>query len=53
MTTIVKAIKAKHAKSLAKRVSVKAKKDPSAFFGKLKDGVDGLAFQKKLRNEWK
>ena len=28
------------------------KKDASAFFGKLKDGIDGLAYQKKLRGEW-
>jgi predicted nucleic acid-binding protein len=29
-----------------KRKSTKAKKNPSAFFGKLKDGTDGLSYQK-------
>ena len=53
MTTITKKIKKQHTKALLKRTSVKSKKNPSAFFGKLKDGVDGLAYQKKLRDEWK
>ena len=53
MTTKAKAIKRNHVKDLIKRVSVKSKKNPSSFFGKIKDGVDGLAYQKKLRDEWK
>ncbi|MEK6783358.1 MAG: hypothetical protein AABY93_16775 [Bacteroidota bacterium] len=53
MTTEAKTIKKNHLKGLIKRVSTKSKKDPSAFFGKVKDGVDGLAYQKKLRDEWK
>ncbi len=53
MTTEIKAIKAKRVKGLLKRVSTKKEKNPSFFFGKLKDGVDGLAYQKKLRDEWK
>jgi hypothetical protein len=52
MTTVAKKIKKQHTKTLLKRTSVKSTKNPSAFFGKLKDGVDGLAYQKKLRNEW-
>lgn len=53
MTTQAKNIKKRHVKNLMKRISTKTKKNPSAFFGKLKDGVDGLAYQKKVRNEWK
>jgi len=52
MTTAAKKIKKEHLKSLLQRKSAKAKKNSSAFFGKLKDGVDGLAYQKKLRDEW-
>ena len=53
MTTEAKNIKKKRIKTLIKRVSAKSRKNASAFFGKLKDGVDGLAYQKKLRDEWK
>lgn len=53
MTTAAKNIKRKHVKGLMKRVSTKSKKNASAFFGKIKDSVDGLAYQKKLRDEWK
>jgi hypothetical protein len=53
MTAAIKDIKTKHVKGLIKRISAQKKKDPSSFFGKLKDGLDGLAFQKKLRDEWK
>ena len=53
MTSIVKNIKKKRVKILIKKISVKSTKNASAFFGKLKDGVDGLAYQKKLRDEWK
>jgi hypothetical protein len=53
MTSQEKAIKKKRIKTLLKRVSAKTRKNPSAFFGKLKDGVDGLEYQKKVRNEWK
>ena len=52
MTTVAKNIKKQHTKALLKRTATKAKKNPSAFFGKLKDGVDGLVYQKKVRNEW-
>ena len=31
----------------------KPKKDLSEFFGKIPDIEDGLAFQKRVRNEWK
>jgi hypothetical protein len=31
----------------------RAKKNISAFFGKLPSIGDGLKYQKKLRNEWK
>jgi hypothetical protein len=53
MPNAIKEIKTKHLKGLIKRVSTKTKKNPSAFFGKMKDGTDGLAYQKKLRDEWK
>jgi hypothetical protein len=53
LTTIIKKIKKQHTKALLERISVKSKKTPSAFFGKLKDSVDGLAYQKKLRYDWK
>lgn len=53
MTAEAKKIKKKHVKALIKRVSSGRKKNPSAFFGKLKDGVDGLKFQRELRDEWK
>ncbi len=53
MTAEAKTIKKNHVKGLIRRVSAKSRKDPSAFFGKIKDGVDGLAYQKKLRDEWK
>ena len=53
MTAAIKVIKTKHVKGLIKRIYAQKKKAPSAFFGKLKDGLDGLAFQKKLRDEWK
>ena len=53
MTTEAKKIKGKHVKELLGRTSARLKKNPSAFFGKLKDGIDGLAYQKKLRDEWK
>jgi len=54
MTILTKTIKTNHVKGLIKKVSSKSKKkNPSAFFGKMKDGVDGLAYQKKLRDEWK
>jgi len=52
MTTAAKKIKKEHINSLLKRKSIKTKKNPSAFFGKLKDGTDGLSYQKKLRDEW-
>jgi len=52
MTTAAKKIKKEHVKLLLKRKTTKAKKNPSSFFGKLKDGVDGLSYQKKLRDEW-
>ena len=51
MTTEAKKIKEKHIKELLKRTSAKLKKNPSAFFGKLKDGIDGLEYQRKVRNE--
>lgn len=53
MTTTAKKIKKQHIKALLKRTSVKSKKNASAFFGKLKDGTDGLTYQKKLRDEWR
>ncbi len=46
MTTAAKKIKKEHVKLLLKRKTTKAKKNPSSFFGKLKDGVDGLSYQK-------
>ncbi len=34
------------------RKKTKPKKDISEFFGKIPDIEDGLAFQKRVRNEW-
>jgi hypothetical protein len=53
MATAVKKIRETRVKNLLKKAGSKSKKNPSAFFGKLKDGIDGLAYQKDLRNEWK
>jgi hypothetical protein len=53
MTTAVKKIRETRIKNLFKKAVSKSKKNPSAFFGKLKDGVDGLTYQKDFRNEWK
>lgn len=44
--------KKKVEKALARAVSVKRKKTLRKHFGKLKRGLDGLAYQKKLRDEW-
>jgi len=52
MSTSTKEITEKKMKLDKKRVTSVNKKNPAAFFGKLKDGVDGLAYQKKLRGEW-
>jgi hypothetical protein len=51
-TTVKKLVKKNRVKGLLKPVSTKSRKNPSAFFGRIKDGVDGLAYQKKLRDEW-
>ena len=53
MTSVAKKIKKQHIKTLLRRAASKSKKNPSVFFGKLKDGVDGLGYQKNLRDEWK
>jgi len=53
MTSITRKVKSAKIKALKKRVASKSRKNPSSFFGKLKDGVDGLTYQKKLRDEWK
>lgn len=53
MSATSKTLKKKPIKGLQRHIAVKSKKNPSAFFGKSKDGIDGLAFQKKLRDEWK
>ena len=50
---IAKNAKEEKVREAVKKITTKTKKDASKFFGKLKDGVDGLAYQKKLRNEWK
>lgn len=38
---------------LSKKGKTNTKKKMDAFFGKLPNIEDGLAFQKKIRNEWK
>ncbi len=52
MSTSTKVKTEKNVKLDKKRAASLSKKNPAAFFGKLKDGVDGLAYQKKLRGEW-
>ena len=37
---------------LARRVKRPPKKTLAAHFGKLKRGLDGLEYQKMVRNEW-
>ena len=34
------------------RTKAKPKRDTSEFFGKIPEIEDGLAFQKRIRNEW-
>ena len=53
MTTAVKKMRKARLAKLLKKVGSKSRKNPSAFFGKFKDGTEGLTYQKKLRNEWK
>ena len=50
---VAKNAKKEKVREAVNKVTAKTKKDASKFFGKLKDGVDGLAYQKKARNEWK
>ncbi len=50
---VAKNAKEEKVREAVKKITAKTKKDASKFFGKLKDGVDGLAYQKKARNEWK
>jgi len=53
MATTIKKIQKTGLDKLFKKVVHKSRKNPSAFFGKSKDGLDGLTYQRKLRNEWK
>jgi len=45
-------VKKRRIQSLVSQIKSKRKKNASRFFGKLKDGIDGLTFQKKIRDEW-
>lgn len=53
MATTIKKSRKTRLQKLLKTAEMERPKNPSAFFGKLKDGVDGLSHQKKLRNEWR
>lgn len=44
--------KKKIKKALAVTTKNKIKKTLRAHFGKLKHGIDGLTYQKSIRNEW-
>lgn len=44
--------KKKIKKALAITAKNKTKKTLRTHFGKLKRGIDGLAYQKSIRNEW-
>jgi hypothetical protein len=44
--------KKKVKEALALMTSSKKKKTLRIHFGKLKRGIDGLAYQKKMRDEW-
>jgi len=39
-------------KALAKAISLRKKIDLSKYSGKVDFGMDGLTYQKKVRNEW-
>lgn len=40
-------------KALTRMKSKRKKIDLNKYFGKVDFGVDGLTYQKKIRNEWK
>lgn len=44
--------KKKVVEALARATSTKKKKTLRKHFGSLKRGLDGLAYQKKVRDEW-
>ncbi|MBY0432956.1 MAG: hypothetical protein K2U26_02485 [Cyclobacteriaceae bacterium] len=44
--------KQKVKKALAQATGAKKKKTLRNHFGKLKRGIDGLAYQRKVRDEW-
>ena len=52
--TIKKNATLKEIKSVIKRIAGHKRKtiDVDRFFGKVKFGVDGLTYQKKIRDEW-
>jgi hypothetical protein len=50
---IEKKVKRKKSDTDIRKAVSRSHKNPSKFFGKLKDGVDGLTYQRKVRNEWK
>ncbi len=54
METKVKIRKVRKAKvkSIPKKTTIKKSKSIADFFGVNKNEVDGLEFQKKVRNEW-
>jgi hypothetical protein len=39
-------------KALRKMSTKRKKLDLNKYFGKVSFGIDGLAYQKKIRNEW-
>jgi len=50
---IRKNAKEEEVKTILKKITSTTKKNASKFFGKIKNGTDGLNYQRKLRNEWK
>ena len=52
MVLEVKEITAENINSLLAKVKRPQKKTLAAHFGKLKRGIDGVEYQKQMRNEW-
>jgi hypothetical protein len=52
MVIEVKEITPENVQELLRKVKQTPKKTLSGHFGKLKRGLDGLTYQKSVRNEW-
>jgi hypothetical protein len=52
MVIELKEIKPENVRELLRKIKQTPKKTLSGHFGKLKRGLDGLTYQKSVRNEW-